>query len=168
MGAMPFLVKNCWTLSTVWAGVLVNHPSWNGQTHWKNLPKKFSEAEPAFHNHASWCADTDGFQKHSPSGGNLYYKWLTQQHNSGVFWVTLVKPHHGRRPFLSPKMESQSREKSVQTSSPLPSSFLSHRHLPETFVLSNFPKLLFLSNSVYERSTPAGSLALHFLIFILT
>ena len=31
MGVMPFLVKNCWTLSIVWAGALVNHPSWNGQ-----------------------------------------------------------------------------------------------------------------------------------------
>ena len=28
-----FLVKNCWTFSPVWAGALVNHPSWNGQTH---------------------------------------------------------------------------------------------------------------------------------------
>ena len=24
---MPFLFKNCWTLSMVWAGALVNHPS---------------------------------------------------------------------------------------------------------------------------------------------
>ena len=24
--------QNLWSLSTVWAGVLVNHPSWNGQT----------------------------------------------------------------------------------------------------------------------------------------
>ena len=27
-----------------WAGALLNHPSWNGQTHWKNLQKKFTEA----------------------------------------------------------------------------------------------------------------------------
>ena len=27
---------NRWTLSTVWAGVLVNHPSWNGQMHCKS------------------------------------------------------------------------------------------------------------------------------------
>ena len=27
------------------AGVLVNHPSWNGQTRWKGLQKEFTEAE---------------------------------------------------------------------------------------------------------------------------
>ena len=39
-GVMLFLVKNCWTLRAVWAGALVNHPSWNGQMYWKNLQKK--------------------------------------------------------------------------------------------------------------------------------
>ena len=38
-GVMPFLVKNCWTLRVVWAGILINHPSSNGQTHWKNFSK---------------------------------------------------------------------------------------------------------------------------------
>ena len=42
---MPFLVKNCCTLSTMWTGALVNNPSWNGQMHWKSLQKKFTEAE---------------------------------------------------------------------------------------------------------------------------
>ena len=27
------------------AGALVNHPSWNGPMHWKNLQKRFTEAE---------------------------------------------------------------------------------------------------------------------------
>ena len=40
---MLFLVKNCWTLSMVWAGALVNHPSWNGQMWWKSLQKKLTE-----------------------------------------------------------------------------------------------------------------------------
>ena len=31
-GVMLFWVKNCWTLSAVWEGALVNHLSWNGQT----------------------------------------------------------------------------------------------------------------------------------------
>ena len=44
-GVMLILVKNCWTLSTVWAGVLVNHPSWNEQTCWKSLQKKFTKAK---------------------------------------------------------------------------------------------------------------------------
>ena len=43
MDIMPFLVKKCWTLSAMWAGALVNHPSWNGQTCWKSL-EKFTEA----------------------------------------------------------------------------------------------------------------------------
>ena len=29
--------QNSWTHSAVWAGALVNRPSWNGQTHWKSL-----------------------------------------------------------------------------------------------------------------------------------
>ena len=44
-GVMLFLVKNCWTLSEVWAGMLANHPPWNEQTHWKILQNKFTEAE---------------------------------------------------------------------------------------------------------------------------
>ena len=78
-GAMPFLVKNCWTLSVVWAGALVNHPSWNGQTCWKSLQKISLKLNAASHNNASWYADTDGFLEHSSSGGNLYYKGLTLQ-----------------------------------------------------------------------------------------
>ena len=45
-GSYCFLVKKCWTLSAVWAGVLVNYPSWNRQTWWKSL-KKITEA---------WCS----------------------------------------------------------------------------------------------------------------
>ena len=37
-----FLVKNCWTLRAVWAGGLLNHPSWVGQMCWGNLEKKNS------------------------------------------------------------------------------------------------------------------------------
>ena len=32
------------------------------------------ESSAASHNNGSWCADTDGFPEHSPSGGSLYYK----------------------------------------------------------------------------------------------
>ena len=31
--------------SSVWAGALVNHPSWKGQMCWKSLQKKFTEAQ---------------------------------------------------------------------------------------------------------------------------
>ena len=31
--------------SMVWAGVLINHPSWNGQIHGKSLHKEFTEAK---------------------------------------------------------------------------------------------------------------------------
>ena len=49
---MPFWVRNCWARSTVWTGVvLTNHPSWNGQTRWRNLQKKFTEAKTIL----SWC-----------------------------------------------------------------------------------------------------------------
>ena len=47
-GVMPFLIQNCWTVGAAWAGVLINHPSWNGQTHWKSLQKKiqWSQTQP--------------------------------------------------------------------------------------------------------------------------
>ena len=66
------LVKNCWTLSAMWADI--NHPSWNGQTCWKSLQKKNSlKPNAASHNNTSWHADTDEFLEYSPSGGSLYY-----------------------------------------------------------------------------------------------
>ena len=50
-GVMQLLLRNCWTLGEVWAGALVNHPTWNGQTHWKSLQKKFTEAERSLSQH---------------------------------------------------------------------------------------------------------------------
>ena len=44
-GSYWFLVKNCWTLSAMWSGALVNHPSWNRQMRWKGLQKKLTEAK---------------------------------------------------------------------------------------------------------------------------
>ena len=43
-GSHAVLVKNSWMLSVVWAGALVNHPWWNGQTCWV-FKKKFTEAK---------------------------------------------------------------------------------------------------------------------------
>ena len=65
-GAMPFLTEN-WTLSMVWAGVLVNHRSQNGQTHLKSLQKNSPKLNAAAHNNANRYTDTDGFLEHSPS-----------------------------------------------------------------------------------------------------
>ena len=73
-----FLVKNCWLLSAVWASVLINHPSWNGQMYWKSLPPKNSlKQNAASHNTTSWYTDTDGFLGHSSSRWSLYYKGHT-------------------------------------------------------------------------------------------
>ena len=69
--------QNCWTLSVVWAGVLLNHPPWNGQMHWKRLQKKKKNSlkpNTASHNNASRYTETNGLLEHSPSGGSLYYK----------------------------------------------------------------------------------------------
>ena len=60
-GVRPLLFKNCWTLSVVWAGMLVNHPSWNDQIHWKSLQKNSLKPNTASHNNASWCTNVDGF-----------------------------------------------------------------------------------------------------------
>ena len=73
-GVMPFLVKNCWPLSVVWTGALLNHPPWNGQMHWKSLQKHSLKPNAASHNNTSWHTDTDGLLEHSPSRGSLYYK----------------------------------------------------------------------------------------------
>ena len=40
MGVIRFLVKN-WTISKVWPGEPLSHPSWHGQMRWKSLQKKF-------------------------------------------------------------------------------------------------------------------------------
>ena len=65
-GGHAIFCSNCWTLSTVWAGVLVNRPSWNGQM--CCLQKSSLKPNTASHNNAKWCADADGFLEHSPSG----------------------------------------------------------------------------------------------------
>ena len=36
--------------------------------------KKLLKPNAASHNNPSWYTDTDGFLKHSPRGGSLYYK----------------------------------------------------------------------------------------------
>ena len=50
-GVVLILVKHCSTPGAVWAGALINHPSWNGQTQWKSLQKIFTEAKwsPSHH-----------------------------------------------------------------------------------------------------------------------
>ena len=53
VGVVTFLVKN-WTLSTVWAGALINLPLWNGQTCWKSLTINPLKLNAASHNNASW------------------------------------------------------------------------------------------------------------------
>ena len=58
----------------VWAGVLVNHRSQNGQTHLKSLQKNSPKLNAAAHNNANRYTDTDGFLEHSPSKESLYYK----------------------------------------------------------------------------------------------
>ena len=71
-GSCHFLVKNCWTLCAVWAGVLVNHPAWNGQMWWKSLQKNSLKPKAASH----WYTDTDGFLGHPTGRGSLSYNGL--------------------------------------------------------------------------------------------
>ena len=69
---LPFFVKNHGTLGTVWAGALINRPSWNGYI--KSLQKNSLKLDTTSHNNASWYTDTDGVLEHQSSGGSLYYK----------------------------------------------------------------------------------------------
>ena len=57
-GGHTILVKNYWTFSMVWTGVLINHPSWNGQTRWKSLQKNALKPNTASRNNTSWYTDT--------------------------------------------------------------------------------------------------------------
>ena len=77
--------------NTVWAGTLVNHPSWNGQIHWKSLQKNSQKPNTASHNNSSWHTDTHGFLEHSPSKGSLCHHRSALQ-NIILFW--------GASPFI--------------------------------------------------------------------
>ena len=82
MGVMSFLVKNCWTLSTVWAGVLINHIMKQVnelKESSKKKKKKIAEAELSLLNNTSWFTPRGGFLEHSPSRGSLYYKGTALQ-----------------------------------------------------------------------------------------
>ena len=85
------LVKNCWTLTTVWAGVFVNHPLWM-HTHIESLQKQFTEAECSLSQQRQLVDCTDGFLEHSPSQGSLYV--LPGAHSpedhSGIFGSPLI------------------------------------------------------------------------------
>ena len=94
MGVIPFLVKNCWTLSMVWAGALVNHPSWNGQTCWKSLQRKFPEAERRL----SLVHCTDGFLEHPPSRVKPVLQGAhPPEDNFGFSWVPPIHNWNWRR-----------------------------------------------------------------------
>ena len=58
----------------VQVSVLLNHPSWNGQKHWKSFKKHSLTLNAASDTTTSWCTDTDGLLQHYPSGGRMYYK----------------------------------------------------------------------------------------------
>ena len=66
--------KTAELLSVVWAGALVNHPSWNGQMLKEPSKKNSLKLNSASHN-TSWYTDTDGFPEYSLNRESLYYKW---------------------------------------------------------------------------------------------
>ena len=46
--------------------VLIKHPLWNGQTHWKSLKKNLPKLNAASHNTTSWYSVTDRCLEYSP------------------------------------------------------------------------------------------------------
>ena len=90
-GVTPFLVKNCWTLSVVWAGAIINHPAWNGQMLWRSPHTQKSSLKPnaASCNNGNWYTDADEFLEptHLPSRRCLYYKGPALQKVIPGFWV---------------------------------------------------------------------------------
>ena len=79
MVVTPFLVQNCWTPSTVRAGVLVNHSPWNGQMCSKSLQKISLKSNAASRNDICCKTDIVRLLEHSSSWGSLYYKGSTFQ-----------------------------------------------------------------------------------------
>ena len=93
--------------STVWAGALISHPSWNGQMRWKSSKKISLKPNAVSHNNTSWYTDTDGFLEHSPSRGSLYYKKIITifalQKIITIFWegALLYTPFWMQVPLIS-------------------------------------------------------------------
>ena len=86
-GIMQFWVKNCWTLSTVWAGVILKHPSWNRQARWKSLQKKFTEVE---HSLSQQCLLI------------YWYRWVSRTHTEWEKPVLQGAPLQKIIPVLGP------------------------------------------------------------------
>ena len=94
---MLFFVKNCCILSMVWAGMLVNHSSWNGQMHWKGLQKNSLKSNT----NSQHCQPVHWYRwglEHSPS---RYYKGPVLQgahlpEDNSVFWEVLPCTHYFR------------------------------------------------------------------------
>ena len=58
---------------------LINHLSWNEQTHWKSLQKNSLKLHAASDNDTSWYTGTEGFLQHSPCEESLYYRGPAHQ-----------------------------------------------------------------------------------------
>ena len=74
---MPFLIKNCWTLSASWAGVIIKSPimKWAKESS-KKIHWSWTQPLPTM---AAGNTDIGGFLEHSPSGGSLYKRPTLQK-----------------------------------------------------------------------------------------
>ena len=70
--------------SMIWAGALINNPSWNGQTCWKSLQKSSLKPKAASYN-SSWYTDRDSFLEHSPSRGKHILQRTCPPEDNSVF-----------------------------------------------------------------------------------
>ena len=72
--------------SMVWAGVFINNPSGNGQTHgvFKNNSLKPNTASDS---NTSWYTYTDGFLEYPPSGRPVQQGACVPENNSRFFCV---------------------------------------------------------------------------------
>ena len=110
-----FLVKNCWMLSAVWEGALVNHSSWNGQMYWKILQKNSLKQNTASLNNTNWDTDTYEFLEHSPSGGNPpesnYRIFLGPPLIHSLLLKGHIMPHHFYKRHTSPDYANRNKSK---------------------------------------------------------
>ena len=92
-GSCPFWSKTTEN-SVVWAGALINHPSWNGQTRWKSLQKKFTEAEHSLSQQRQLVHWYRWVPRTLTSQGSLYCKGPSlQKIILAFFWFPMV--HYG-------------------------------------------------------------------------
>ena len=100
-GVMPFLVKNCSTLNGMWAGALINHPSWNGQMCWKRLQKRIHWSQTQSLTPPAGALIQMGSYTTHLVGEPVLQGARPPEENSIFFWGPFIRCFYGFPPQLT-------------------------------------------------------------------